>query len=114
MALIGWVEADSVSSDEWSDWDTIDGPTRDRLLQSAHEQLVPYAPRLPDDLPDDEIPARYRLAQILQAIENWNATRREGDVVGFGEEGYAIRVRPLSTSVKQLLRPKRIGPGAVG
>lgn len=112
MPLIGWVDDTTVTGDEWPDFESIDAPTRTRLLGGAYEQLVLYAPAL--DPAAAVIPDRYRLAQILQAQENWNATRREGDVVGFGEEGYAIRVRPLSTTVKSLLRPKSFGAGQVG
>lgn len=77
-----------------------------RLLQAAQEQAEAYAPALAFG---DAVPARYTEALILQARELWGATRREGaDVVGF--DTYAVRVRPLSATVRSLLRPP---PGAV-
>jgi hypothetical protein len=53
---------------------------------------------IPQDVPD------YVMANVLQARDLFQATRRDsGDVVGF--DNFAIRVRPLSSTVKSLLRP---------
>lgn len=58
------------------------------------------------------LPKRFRLACVYQARELYAASQRgEQDIIGIGD--YAIRARPLTASVKQLLRPKR-GVGAVG
>ena len=46
----------------------------------------------------------YRLATIYQAREVYSAGQRDGDVIGFGD--YAIRSKPLTASVKALLRPQ--------
>ena len=52
------------------------------------------------------VPDSYMLANILQAREVRAATMRgEQDVIGIGD--YAIRARPLTAAVKQLLRPQR-------
>ena len=60
----------------------------------------------------DGIPTNYVLANIFQAREIYAAAQRgEQDVIGVGD--YAIRARPLTAAVKQLLRPQR-GFMAVG
>lgn len=51
-------------------------------------------------------PQAYVRANILQARDIHQAAVRDtGDVIGIGD--YAIRARPLTTAVKQLLRPQR-------
>jgi len=90
-------------------WD--DAPLDDDLLgamlDAAHEQLVEYAPVLPDGA---AVPARYREAEVLQVRALWQAQERDGDVLGFGESGFAVRVRPLGQDVRSLLRPRRGKP----
>lgn len=52
------------------------------------------------------VPTSYRLAVVYQAREIRAAGMRDAsDVIGVGE--FAIRARPLTAQVKQLLRPKR-------
>jgi hypothetical protein len=52
------------------------------------------------------------LANVYQAREIYAAAQRgEQDVIGVGD--YAIRARPITAAVKQLLRPQR-GLPAVG
>lgn len=87
----------------WPDAVGLDDAVLTRLLQAAQEQAQAYAPALADGAP---VPASYTEALVLQARELWGATRREGaDVVGF--DTYAVRVRPLSATVRSLLRPPR-------
>ena len=87
----------------WPDAVGLDDAVLTRLLQAAHAQVLAYAPALAVDAP---APANYLEAEVLQARELWGATRREGaDVVGF--DTYAVRVRPLSATVRSLLRPPR-------
>lgn len=51
------------------------------------------------------VPMDYMLATVLQAREAHNAAQRgEQDIIGVGD--YAIRARPLTAAVKQLLRPQ--------
>jgi hypothetical protein len=85
----------------------LDDDLLEGLLTAAQEVCESYAPALADPL---DVPDRYVQAVILQSQEVWNAAQREGDVVGFGDSGYAIRVRPLSTTVKALLRPRAAVP----
>ena len=77
-----------------------DDTTLQRLLDVATDVLGAYAPP-----PGDPVPTRYALACVLQARELWGAARREGDVLGF--DTYAVRVRPLTGTVRALLRPTR-------
>lgn len=90
-------------------WD--DAPLDDdllaALLDAAHEQVAAYAPALPEGA---TVPARYREAEVLQLRALWQAQERDGDVLGFGEAGYAVRVRPLGQDVRSLLRPRRGRP----
>lgn len=52
------------------------------------------------------VPTSYMQANIFQARETYAAAQRgEQDVIGIGE--YAIRARPLTAAVIQLLRPQR-------
>lgn len=86
-----------------------DAPLDDDLLgamiDSAHEVVEAYAPTI-----TGAAPYRYIQAEVLQAQEHYQATQRNGDVLGFGESGFAVRVRPLSASVKALLRPRVARP----
>lgn len=85
----------------WDDASAL-APTRlQELLDIAQEQCEEYAPAHAEP-----VPARYKLAVIYQARETYTASQRdESDVIGFGD--YAIRARPLTSTVKQLLRPQR-------
>lgn len=98
---------------EWPDAGTNDLRLADNLA-AAQEQCAAF---LPDaeaeayDLAPATVPQRVVQAVILQARENRNAISSDGssDVIGVGD--FAIRRRPLTMAVRQLLRPKRaIGP----
>lgn len=88
----------------WADAATMDDTLLDQLLNIANEQLLEYAPVL---AVGDPVPARYMLATVLQAKELREAGDRAGDVIGFGD--YAVRARPITATVKALLRPPRSG-----
>lgn len=77
-----------------------------RLLEDATDQCAAYAPVLPEDA---EPPSGWRRAVVLQAREVWAAARRDGDVIGVTDT-YAITARPLTSSVRSLLRPRRAVP----
>lgn len=105
MTLIGWVDTEGLEG-LWPDVVTLSEADRDALLQSAYEQVVVYAPVVigPD------VPERFRQAQIAQARDNYTASRSgDGEIIGFNGD-FAIRVRPLSTQVKALLRPRPAVP----
>jgi hypothetical protein len=71
------------------------------LLGVAQEVCEAYAPALAADA---AVPARYTRAVVQQLRDVWQNGERDGDVLGYDGE-YAIRVRPLTASVKALLRP---------
>jgi hypothetical protein len=89
----------------WPDAPT-DDETLDLLLQASTDQCRAFAPVLATGA---VLPDRYTLATIYQARELQAAAHRDGDVIGVGD--YAIRSRPLTSTVKQLLRPQSGRPG---
>jgi hypothetical protein len=100
----------------WPDSRNIDTGTLAVLLEEAWSVCEAYLPghvvAAPGYAPAD-VPA-YVGANVLHARDLWEAGRREGgasDVIVGGE--YAIRVRPLSGTVKGLLRPSS-GKARVG
>ena len=106
--VIGWVEVDSdLIAQFWPDSVNLAPATVQHELAAAYEQLVMYAPALAED---ETPPARYVQAQIMHAADLFGASRSETDVVGIGENGAAIRVRPLDATVAQLLRPRQGTP----
>ncbi len=104
--VVGWVDIDTIAG-LWPDSVTLTVEDVTALLQAAYEQAVEYAPALPAG---DPVPERYRQAQNAQARDLYSASRSgDGEVIGFTGD-YAIRVRPLSTQVKALLRPRPAVP----
>lgn len=103
--MTNWATLDD-ARDIWPDAPVDDDLLTD-MLTSAHEVVAAYAPVLADAAP---VPFRYVQAEVLQAIEHYQATQRNGDVLGFSDTGYAVRVRPLTATVKTLLRPRRAVP----
>lgn len=91
---------------QWPDAASIPDDTLDQLLDVATIQAQAFAPALvvPIDPADLVIPPNYVQATIYQAREVYAAGQRDGDVIGLGD--YAIRARPLTASVKSLLRPQ--------
>lgn len=89
----------------WLDSQNIDDAVLEFYLDSASEQCAAYAPAGTDPTTS----TRYVLACIYQAREIYSASQRgEQDVIGVGD--YAIRARPLTAAVKQLLRPQTGAP----
>lgn len=84
----------------WADAPT-DDATLDLLLSVATDQCRAYAPALADG---EALPDRYTLATVYQARELQAAAHRDGDVIGVGD--FVTRSRPLTGTVKQLLRPQ--------
>ncbi len=97
---------DPVRLAELLDAATIDPVRLAELLEAATDACRAYA--LPDGTPDPSpVPARYTIAAVYQAREVYAASVRDGDLIGAGE--LAFRSRPLTASVKQLLRPETRG-----
>lgn len=85
----------------------------DETLEASQPGCEAYAPAPALDpvtaLP--VIPPAWRLALVYQARDTRAAAMRDGGMIA--GEVYAIRPRPLSDAVKQLLRPAR-GRRAIG
>ena len=112
--LIGWVDTENPSiREEWRDVPE-DPDVRERYLRAAYEQCLAFLPQKRDVLgnlvPDVPItvPERFRLAQINQARALFNSVI-SGPNDSFGPEGQTVTVFPMDWTVKNLLRPKRIG-----
>lgn len=106
--MIGWVDEDSITEGLWPDVILLEPADRDAYLQTAYEQCVEYAPAL---AVGDPVPGRYAMAQIAQAAELFAMARtQDGETLGTSAAGFEIRVKPLSTNVKSLLRPRRAVP----
>jgi hypothetical protein len=97
---------------QWTDAGTLDDATLQQLLDASWSQCEAYLPAAIvagfGTTPASTVP-RYVLANIHAARDLWGAFRREGDLIGF--ETYAVRVRPLSDTVRALLRPPSALPG---
>jgi len=94
---MAWATLDEARA-HWPDSASLDDSTLSVLLEVATQQCELYAPLL---VPE---PDRYMIAVIYQAREVYTAGQRDGDVIGIGD--YAIRARPLTSTVKSLLRPQ--------
>jgi hypothetical protein len=96
----GWHDADS-AREEWLDA-PFEDPQLEALLDVARVQCLTYAP---GEFTASFVPPRYRMAQLLQARNLWNASKQDpgGEM---GGEGFAVRVFPMDWTVKNLLRPK--------
>lgn len=92
----------------WPDADTLSDELLQQLLDVATERCEAYLPETLLDPYPVVIPLPWSTACILDARDVWTASRRDGDVIGF--DTYAVRVRPLSDTVKGLLRPRRGRP----
>lgn len=87
----------------WPDAENIDPFVLNDLLNIAWEQCVAYAPAFTG--PPSK---RFILANIYQAREIWASGSRDSqDLIGFGD--YAVRARPMTATVKSLLRPETRG-----
>lgn len=84
----------------WKGAASLDDTMLDQLLAAADEAVRAFAPVLADAT---VVPTGYVLATVYQAKEVRDAAQRDGDTIGVGD--YVIRSRPLTASVKQLLRP---------
>lgn len=100
--------------DQWVDA-PLDDEQLEELLDVAKDAVLAYAPSDEDIDPDDpdEIPTRYRVAQLMQARNVWNSSAASptGD---FDGAGYGLTTFPLDWQVKQILRPRSVFGGPVG
>ena len=95
----------------WPDAAGLDDALVDELLAGAYVVCQRFAaPSIgvdptPPAVLDAGVANVRTLANVYEARELWAASRRDGDVIGF--DAYAVRVRPLSSTVQSLLRPAR-------
>lgn len=93
----------------WPDAVSLDDDVLSDLLDAALVVCQRFAAPsigvdpVPPEVVDAGVVGVRRLANVYEARELWAASRRDGDVIGF--ESYAVRVRPLSSTVQSLLRP---------
>jgi len=106
MTLVGWVDTDTVE-DYWPDA-PLDVDVLTSYLLAAWEQCDIFLPPHAYPFPPDAVPERWKQAQIMQA----RALYRSG-VAGSGDttggDGLTVTVFPMDWTVKNLLRPSKIG-----
>lgn len=95
----------------WPDAANLPAEHLDALLEAAQTACEAYAPALPSGAVP---PAGWKLAVVYHARDLHQAGRRVGDSEAIGDAGFAVRVRPLSDTVKALLRPRRAVPSFGG
>lgn len=110
------ITTSDVHADDWPDAAALDTATVQRRLDAAQVACQEFAPVLdlaeytgPDDLPPGWLTAVIYRARDIQAA----ASRATGDTLLAGPAEFPIRIYPLSSEVKALLRPPTFRP-AVG
>lgn len=103
---MAWATREEVR-ERWADAPELDDVLLNAYIDAAQEACEAYAPELPAGA---TVPAGYREAVALQTRAIGQSYNRDGDVIGFGESGAAVRIRPLGPEVKALLRPRRGRP----
>lgn len=105
--MASWHDIESARN-QW-----VDAPLDDaalvQLLEVAKGQVIAYAPALPEPGEGDDpaIPEHYRVGQLMQARNIWNAQKVDAASGGMGEGEYVVRPHPLDWMVKQVLRPRK-------
>jgi hypothetical protein len=103
----------AAAREQWADARNIPDALLADLLESAWVACLEFLPSEVKDAPGFApvwVPA-YVQANVLHARETFGAFERDGDLVGF--DAYAVRIRPLSATVRALLRPAK-GRAEVG
>lgn len=112
MAVIGWVNTET----DLEDWaDRPDDSTLTLYLNAAYEQCVDFLPHVRNTetgLDEPVIPAilpeRFVLAQVMQARALYRSVLSGSDNA-IGMDGMQVTVFPMDWTVKNLLRPRRVG-----
>lgn len=102
-----WHDIES-ARDQWIDA-PLDDDVLEELLAVAEQQVIAYAPALPEPAEDEEldVPVNYRRAQLQQARNLWNASKVDPSGSGIDGDSYVIRPFPLDWMIRQTLRPRR-------
>lgn len=107
MALTGWVEEELVVG-WWPEAGDLDPEVLTSYLLAAWEQCVAYLPPKWLIPYPPVIPESWVQAQIMQA----RALHRS-NVAGSGDQlggdGFGVTVYPMDWTVKNLLRPRKVG-----
>jgi len=103
MALVGWLDTTDPLVITW-----LDAPSGDELrilLASAYAQCLAFAPELATGA---AVPDNYKLAQFFQTKALYRSQLAgSGDQIG--ADGMSVTVFPMDWTVKNLLRPKKVG-----
>jgi hypothetical protein len=109
VTLIGWVETDEVV-EFWPEADDLTTGALISYLQAAYEQCVEFLPHVAVPTPPIALPPpeRYILAQVMQAQALFRSNvAGSGDTLG--GDGQSVTLFPMDWTVKNLLRPTKIG-----
>lgn len=101
MALVGWIDTEEAGA-LWREADGLELEELELILTAAHAACDAWAP----EQSTAEVPAHWKLAQIMQAKHLW-ARFRSGNGEDIGPDGFTISTYPLVLEARQLLRPKR-------
>lgn len=103
-----WHTLDS-ARDQWDDA-PLDDDYLQELLDVAKDAVLTYGHALTEE---EAVPTRYRVAQLMQARNIFNASKASagGDLDG---SSFGISTAPLDWQVKQLIRPRSLFGGPVG
>lgn len=114
MALIGWVDP-TTDLNDWADGLALDEDDLARYLGAAHTQCVDFLPYTTDPTTDvqtpvipDPVPDTFVLAQVFQARALYRSALAGGENA-IGADGLSVTVFPMDWTVKNLLRPRRVG-----
>lgn len=103
-ALIGWVDPDVVPL-FWPEADDLDPTVLASYLEAAYEQCVEF---LPVERRTEAPLTSWKQAQMMQARALHRSTvAGSGDQ--FGGDGLTVTVFPMDWTVKNLLRPTKVG-----
>lgn len=118
-----WHTVESIRT-YWDDAHQINDELLEELLEVAQSAIIAYAPTPSEEFPEltldewesawdgnwgddsEDIPTRFRVAQMMHVRNLWNASRVGADG-SQGGDTFEIQPRPLDWHVKQILRPAR-------
>ncbi|CAH0262583.1 hypothetical protein SRABI98_03546 [Microbacterium sp. Bi98] len=104
--MANWYSVETAEDQErisaaWSDAPVENEELCGMILETARDQIIAYAPVLPDGEP---VPARWVYAQLQQATNLWNAGRVSSGGEG-GIEQFTFTPRPLDKTIRGIIRP---------
>ncbi len=105
--MASWHDVESARN-QWVDA-PLDDVALEQLLEVAKGQVIAFAPALPEPAEGAEqtVPEHYRMGQLMQARNLWNAGKVDTASGGMGDDTFIVRPRPLDWTVKQVLRPRK-------